>query len=143
MKQTLLIELLTEELPPKALEKLSMSGDEFVHPHEGLILEYSNPYTGGPTLPTLSCRVQLLRPGLETDPHKHTGTAIYHVIQGSGRTVLEGGEVMEWGERDCFVIPSWHEHRFANDSLSDDAILFSMTDRPVLEALRLYREEKC
>ena len=37
--------------------------------------------------------------------------------------------------------PSWALHEHANLSARDAAVLFSIQDRPVLEALGLYREE--
>ena len=37
--------------------------------------------------------------------------------------------------------PSWALHEHANLSTRDAAVLFSIQDRPVLEALGLYREE--
>jgi gentisate 1,2-dioxygenase len=110
-------------------------------PFDGVLLEYVNPLTGGHTLPTMSCRVQLLRPGHSTRAHRHTGTTIYHVVQGRGQTEVEG-TAYAWGSRDCLVVPSWQFHRFRNDSADEAAILFSMTDIPVLEALGLYREEE-
>jgi gentisate 1,2-dioxygenase len=38
-------------------------------------------------------------------------------------------------------VPLWYNHRHLNRSSSDEAILFSMSDAPVLKALDLYREE--
>lgn len=128
-----------ETLP--VLEELAaLDRDEGDDPYEGVLLEYANPLTGGHTLPTISCRVQLLRPGQATAAHRHTGTAIYHAIEGSG-TVYIDDVPFEWAPRDCFVIPSWRTHRFENSSSTERTILFSMTDLPVLEALNLYREE--
>ncbi len=110
-------------------------------PFDAVLLEYVNPLTGGHTLPTMGCRVQMLRPGQATRSHRHTGTTIYHSIEGSGRAVVDG-QRLEWGPRDCFIVPPWRSHHFVNASTSDPTILFSMTDTPVLEALRLYREEE-
>ena len=110
-------------------------------PYDGILMEYANPLTGGHTLPTMSCRVQLLRPGLTTDSHRHTGTAIYHCIEGTGTVVIDGVS-FDFGPRDCFLIPSWRTHHFINRSSNENAILYSMSDLPVLEALNLYREEK-
>jgi len=45
-----------------------------------------------------------------------------------------------WGKGDIFVVPSWQWHSHENTT-SDDAILFSISDRPATEALALYREE--
>jgi len=46
-----------------------------------------------------------------------------------------------WGRGDVIVLPPWALHEHANTSSHDAAILFSIQDRPVLEALGLYREE--
>ena len=38
-------------------------------------------------------------------------------------------------------MPSWAAHEHANASSTQDAILFSIQDYPVLEKLDLYKEE--
>jgi gentisate 1,2-dioxygenase len=38
-------------------------------------------------------------------------------------------------------VPLWYQHSHLNRSAFDEAILFSMSDAPVLKALDLYREE--
>jgi gentisate 1,2-dioxygenase len=120
----------------KALMALGESpGDPF----DGVILRYVNPLTGGPTLPTLSCEIQMLRPGELTKPHRHTSSAIYHAFRGKGVTTI-GDQSFEWEEGDSFTIPQWLWHNHANRS-NDAAILFAMNDRPVLDLLGFYREE--
>ena len=99
-----------------------------------------NPATGGATLPTMSCRVQMLRPGEKTQSHRHTSTSIYHAFRGSGTTVING-EPFHWQKGDTFIIPLWSWHEHANASGTDNAILFSMHDEPILRAFGLYREE--
>ena len=108
-------------------------------PFDGVALEYVNP-SGGHTMPTLSCGIQMLRPGEATKTHRHNSSTIYHAFRGSGATFIDG-QKFEWNQGDCFVVPlwSWHSHR--NNSQQDEAILFSMSDMPVMEALKLYREE--
>jgi len=110
------------------------------HPYDGIALDYVNPLTGGPTLPTLLCRIQMLRPGEQTKSHRHTSTSIYHVFRGSGTTVING-EALRWEKGDTFVVPLWSWHEHANSSPKEEAILFSMHDTPVLQAFGLYREE--
>ncbi|NIO07438.1 MAG: hypothetical protein GTO40_05330, partial [Deltaproteobacteria bacterium] len=39
--------------------------------------------------------------------------------------------------------PSWCYHEHGCNSKDDDAVLFSMSDLPVIEAMGLYREEEC
>ena len=126
----------------RALEELA-SVDKS-DPYDGVLLEYTNPVTGGPTMPTIGCWVQLLHPGEETRPHRHTGSSIYHAVRGQGVTTVGKGdeEELEWGEKDCFFVPSWQWHRHRNLSKTEPAIIFSVTDRPVLDVLGLYREEK-
>ncbi|MBI2349813.1 MAG: cupin domain-containing protein [Deltaproteobacteria bacterium] len=110
------------------------------NPFEGAAMEYVNPLTGGSTLPTLSCWIQMLRPGMRTQIHRHTSTSIYHVFRGSGTTVING-EPLHWEKGDTFIVPLWHWHAHANRSAQDEAILFSMHDAPILKAFGLYREE--
>jgi len=120
-----------------ALKKLA-EGDP--NPYEGYAMEYVNPLTGGPTLPTLSCWIQLLKPGQRTQSHRHTSTVLYHAFRGRGTTVINGQD-FNWEQGDNFIVPLWHWHEHANTSASDDAILFSMNDAPVLKPFGLYREE--
>jgi gentisate 1,2-dioxygenase len=109
--------------------------------YDGVALEYVNPATGGSTLPTLSCWIQMLRPGERTRSHRHTSTSIYHAFRGSGTTVING-EPFRWEKGDTFVVPLWSWHEHANHSSTEEAILFSMHDSPILNAFGLYREEK-
>ena len=110
------------------------------NPHDGVALEYSNPVTGGSTLPTRSCWIQMLRPGERTKSHRHTSTSIYHAFRGSGTTMING-EPFHWEKGDTFIVPLWSWHDHANASSTEEAILFSMHDEPILKAFGLYREE--
>jgi gentisate 1,2-dioxygenase len=109
-------------------------------PFDGVALEYKHPQTGGSILPTMACWIQLLRPSERTMAHQHTGSAVYYAAQGYGESVIDG-ERFVWGKGDIFVVPSWSAHEHTNTSSSDDAILFSIQDTPVLEKLGLQREE--
>lgn len=120
----------------RALTRSAEAKDRF----DGYLFEYRNPLTGGPTMTTIQCAVQLLLPGDETASHRHTSTAIYHVFRGKGATEI-GERCFEWEQGDSFVVPLWYDHRHINRSSSNEAILFSMSDAPVLKALDLYREE--
>jgi gentisate 1,2-dioxygenase len=107
---------------------------------DGYLFEYRNPATGGPTMPTIQCALSLLRPNQETEAHRHTSTVIYHAFRGSGSSFV-GDERFDWEAGDSFVVPLWYPHRHANRAASEEAILFSMSDAPVLKSLNLYREE--
>ena len=120
----------------KALKTMSDSERD---PYDGTLLRYINPATGGFTYPTMSCEVQLFKAREKTRIHRHTSTALYHVFKGWGRTAVGEGH-LEWKKGDSFVVPLWQPH--SHENLSDEeAILFSINDRPVMEALQLYREE--
>jgi gentisate 1,2-dioxygenase len=120
-----------------ALQRLARTpGDIF----DGAALEFINPATGAATLPTMSCRVQMLRPNEKTRSHRHTSTSIYHAFRGSGTTLING-EPFQWQKGDTFIVPLWAWHEHANASATSEAILFSMHDEPILRAFGLYREE--
>jgi gentisate 1,2-dioxygenase len=109
-------------------------------PCDDLLLVYSNPYTGGPVLPTMGCTAQLLRPGVHTRAHRHASSSVYLVIQGRGFSVMNG-QRFDWEQGDVFAIPAWVCHEHANLSHSQTAALFAFSDAPVMQALGLYREE--
>ncbi|MDH3233751.1 MAG: cupin domain-containing protein [Alphaproteobacteria bacterium] len=114
--------------------------EEKASPYDDMILEYVHPATGGPCTPTMACYLQRLRPEMQGKAHRHTSSAVYVVAEGRGRTVING-EPHDWQKGDVLALPSWCWHNHENTSAQDDAILFSVTDRPVLNALGLYREE--
>jgi gentisate 1,2-dioxygenase len=60
-------------------------------------------------------------------------------VEGAGRTRIGEGFIADWRPRDIFVVPSWAP---VTHEISEDAVLFSFSDRPVQEALRLYREDR-
>jgi gentisate 1,2-dioxygenase len=119
-----------------ALDVLAASGEP--DPFDGYLLRYANPATGGEVLPTLGCRLQLLPRGFESQTHRHTASTVYHVVEGSGYSLL-GGQRIEWQKGDTFALPIWCPHQHAAGDAN--AVLFSFTDEPVLKALGQYREE--
>jgi gentisate 1,2-dioxygenase len=119
------------------LERLA--AEQAGSPFDGVILEYTNPLTGGPVMPTIGCSVQLLRPGEHTRAHRHVCCTNYHVIEGSGHSLV-GGRQLTWEDKDVFTVPTWTFHEHVNTG-PRPAILFSFTDAPVMKALDLYREE--
>ena len=123
------------------LERMAAEGEH--DPHDGVLLEYANPVTGGHTLPTMNASLQLLAPGEETLAHRHTGFVRYDCVRGKGVTTLdlEDTTELEWGPRDIFRVPSWRWHRHKNLSTTEPAILFSISYMPLAESLGLYRVE--
>jgi gentisate 1,2-dioxygenase len=123
----------------QTLEALQALRDHEGSPYEGIALEYTHPQTGGPCLPTMGCHVQLIRAGEHLQARRTTGSAVFCVVQGQGYSVING-EQFAWSKGDVIALPSWALCEHANTA-SDDAVLFSIRDRPVIEALGFYREE--
>jgi gentisate 1,2-dioxygenase len=109
-------------------------------PFDGRCLEYRNAAGGGHTLRTLTCWIQMLDPGEQTEPHRHTYTHVYHAFEGAGITEVDGQE-LAWKQGDCLVVPNWTWHRHRNADPRQPAILFSMNDTPLMEWMGVLREE--
>ena len=106
------------------------------HPSHGYKMEFINPATGGPAMPTMSAFIQYLPQGFAGLASRCTDGTVYSVIEGSGRVVV-GETGMSFAERDVFVVPSWQPSRL---EASRDTVLFAFSDRPVQRALGLWRE---
>ncbi|MGA9919287.1 gentisate 1,2-dioxygenase [Paraburkholderia sp.] len=120
----------------EVLERLYRDGD--VDAWHGVKLRYVNPATGGWPMPTLATFMQYLPAGFSGKPFRSTDGAVYSVVEGTGRVVIDG-QSFEFGPKDHFVVPSWKTFTL---HASDDAVLFSFSDRPVQTALNILREEK-
>ena len=108
-------------------------------PCHGLKMRYSNPVTGGYPMTTIAAFIQLLPKGFQTARYRSTDATVFVAVEGRGRTRIGSDFVVEWRPRDIFVVPSWkpvvHE-------ASEETVLFSFSDRPIQEALYLFREKR-
>jgi gentisate 1,2-dioxygenase len=119
-----------------ALQRLAAdTGDS----RNGIILEYKNRLTGGPVMPTIACRMQLLRPGKKTQASRRVCCTNYHVVEGAGYSMV-GEQRLDWEDKDVFTVPTWTFCEHVNSG-NRPAFLFSFDDAPVMKALSLYREE--
>jgi gentisate 1,2-dioxygenase len=118
----------------EALER--MRRDNRWHPCHGLKMQYINPSTGGPAMPTIGAFIQLLPRGFAGHPCRSTDGTVYCAVEGRGRTRV-GDSVFDWQPKDVFVVPSWS--RVSHDA-QEDSVLFSFSDRPMQQALGLWRE---
>ncbi len=108
-------------------------------PHEGVTLEFVNPVSGGPVFPTLTHGAQLLRAGEETLLKRETSSMVYVCLEGRGQTEV-AGKTWDWEENDIFVVPNFLWRRHVNRG-AKDAVLYSMSDRPLLEKIGQYRAQ--
>jgi gentisate 1,2-dioxygenase len=110
----------------------------------GLKMRYTNPITGNHAMATMATFIQLLPKGFATVGYRSTDATIFVPIEGKGRSTISmrSGEdfVVEWNKRDIFVAPSWH--RIRHEAIDGDAVIFSFSDRPIQEALHLFREDR-
>ncbi len=120
-----------------ALQRLAADSDGGTG--KEIILEYTNRRTGGPVMPTIACHMQLLRPGERTKARRGVCRTNYHVVEGTGYSVV-GDERLDWDEKDVFTVPTWTFCEHVN-SRDRPAFLFSFSDAPVMQALSLYREQ--
>ena len=103
------------------------------------MLELSQPDHRCFDVPDFFLLVQMLdaakRLGNPTNKSNH-----YYVVEGSGLTDVNGEKArLEAGR--LFVVPNWSWHWHRNSSANVPAVLFSTTDRPLQEAIGVYREE--
>lgn len=106
--------------------------------HLGHKLRFVNPATGASPLPTMGACVQSLPAGFETLPVRATDGMVVLCLEGRGH-VSVGAHDWEFEENDVFVVPSWQTLKLHARA---DTLLFSFSDRPVQQALGLFREER-
>ncbi|WP_233250144.1 gentisate 1,2-dioxygenase [Limnohabitans sp. MMS-10A-160] len=119
----------------EALETLRDQDD--AHVCWGHKLQYTNPVTGDWAIPTMGTFMQMLPSGFRGKPYQSTDSTVYAVVEGRGRCVING-QAMEFGPKDVFVCPSWMPYTLEAD---EQSVLFSYSDRPVQQALDLWREK--
>lgn len=109
-------------------------------PWEGILIEFVNPVNGKAVFPTLTYKAQLLRPGESTQPFRHTASTVYTVLEGKGYTDVNGVR-LAWEQNDILVVPAnmWRQH--INLDSQADALLYSLTDEPLLKAIGHYRAQ--
>ena len=119
-------------------ESLDRLKESEPNPYEGYALTFTNPFTGGPVMPTISCSAHLFTSGQRTKSRRSLANYIHHVVEGSGYSIIDG-QRFDWKQHDTFCVPTWcwQEHVAG----SEDAVLFTCQDVPVLKALGLYREQ--
>ncbi|WP_028207279.1 gentisate 1,2-dioxygenase [Paraburkholderia nodosa] len=120
----------------EALDTLYRGGE--LDDWDGVKLRYVNPATGGWPMPTMATFMQFLPKGFKGKAYRSTDSTVYCVVEGSG-AVRIGEERFTFAPHDVFVAPSWVPVQLEAQS---DAVLFSYSDRPVLAALNLLREER-
>jgi gentisate 1,2-dioxygenase len=123
----------------ETLEVMERAGDA-TSEEEGVMLDYINPLTGGPTLPTIDAHAQLIRPGEHTRAVRDSASRLYHVLDGRGSSII-GGVRLDWEKGDTFCAPTWMWREHSVASTDSPAVLFSFDDAPIQKPFSLYRRQ--
>jgi gentisate 1,2-dioxygenase len=107
-------------------------------PHLGFKLRYVNPATGASPMPTIGAFAQRIPAGMETRDYRCTDGTVYVCLEGVGEAQV-GDVTYHFSPNDVFVVPSWNSLRV---HAKQDTTLFSFSDRPVQQALGLWREQR-
>jgi len=118
------------------LRRLAQAGD--VDPRHGVRIRYANPFNGGWVTPTIGSHLALLPAGFMGRGYRSTDATIFACVEGKGVTTV-GSERLGWTAGDVFIVPGWKRHWHSADQ---QAVLFSLSDRPAQQALGIWREEE-
>jgi len=124
----------------EALERLKQHSEwDCCH---GLKMEYIDPTTGGPAIPTISTFIQLLPMGFTTETYRSTDGAVFAVAEGTGTVTIGEGDAAKrfsYTKRDVFAVPCWAPYSITAD---DESVIFSASDRIVQTKLGIWREQR-
>lgn len=91
---------------------------------------------GKSALDTMALAMIELKVGQATAARKVMANSVFGVAKGSGTTEVEG-KTLSWSRGDVIVVPAWNEHLHRS---ADGAVLFRVTDEPVMRKLGFLRE---
>ena len=78
--------------------------------------------------------VQIFKPGEHNKVHRHTNVALNLIFQGEGFSIVDREEI-KWEKGDLFLAPPWSAHEHCNTSETEDVILFTFQDVPILTSM--------
>lgn len=107
-------------------------------PHLAFKMRYVNPATGASPMPTIGAFSQWLPAGFETRAIQSTDGTVLVCLEGSGEAKI-GDQVFTFDPNDVMVVPPWQPLQLRGDK---DCVMFSFSDRPVQQALGLWREHR-
>ena len=106
---------------------------------EQVHLMYINPETGSSALEPYCFSVRMLRPGEEVTVKLTSASAIFHVIDGIGKSLI-GDLDARWEAGDVLAAPSQTPVRHRNRSTTKPAFLLQVDNSPLQHKLGWYRE---
>lgn len=106
--------------------------------HSEVIRRIINPRNAGPLFPTLDVKFWYIPPEGQSAEYQRTENIVFLNYSGEGSINVEGKRY-EFGQFDVVAIPSWKKFSISNKS-HNSMIALSYSDRPMFEAMGLYRE---
>jgi len=67
---------------------------------------------------------------------------VFCVIEGRGRTEIDGAPALQWEKNDLFVVPDWTWYRHVSADPKSDVLLYAVGDEPVVKILKLWRHQR-
>lgn len=92
---------------------------------------------GAPAMASTAIHVQRMNAGFKSRESRTTANAVFTVVQGRGRTVVDG-ETIEWNKGDVISLPAWHFYRHEAINTS---FLVRTSDEPLMRMLGVLRTE--
>jgi len=108
-----------------------------IDPRWGAKLEYRDPSSGGSILPAITAFLQGLPKGFKSQRRKTTETTLLVLVEGAA-TVKAGEAVYHLKPKDIVLVPSWEPLVIES---TQETIIFSVSNKPLLDKLDLWREE--
>jgi len=123
------------DIHPKLVESIS---EDFLEAGRGTqSLVHSDTGELHSVSPTMNVVVQIFKPGEHNKAHRHTNVALNIVFKGQGYSIVDG-EKLEWEAGDVFLAPPWSAHEHCNTSETEDAILYTVQDVPVVSGMGVW-----
>jgi gentisate 1,2-dioxygenase len=124
----------------EALERLKQHS-EWDECH-GLKMEFIDPTTGEPAIPTISTFIQLLPARFVGAAYRSTDGALFCVAEGCGSITIGAGDdavSFQYSPRDIFAVPGWRPYRI---EAREESVVFSASDKIVQTKLGVWREQR-
>jgi gentisate 1,2-dioxygenase len=119
---------------------LALAAHDGCDPFDGVVVRLTNPATGGFAMSTIDCTLKLLPAGARTQPMRLSAHSIFLVMEGRGYTDV-AGKRLDWQENDVFVVPNWMWHHHVNLAADGDAVLYAMSDEPLVRNIEGWRRQ--
>jgi len=114
-----------------ALREIARFGDG-----DAIEVDFVNPETGDDVLPIMGFTAMMLRAGQGDAPPLRSVSSAFHVVKGSGTTIING-ETVNWGPKDTFTAPVFADITHQADQ---ESFLVRIHDRPLQTKLGYYEE---